>query len=106
MPNAARMMRGPPSTSPRSSAGTGALGAAGNMRHYDAAPVMVMVIYSALVRSHQSTSAGSFGLVRPAWITYTRSAVPQNVEGFTRPPRTRTPTLRVVRRGRARRTRC
>ena len=34
---------------------------------------MVMVIYSALVRSHQSTSAGSFGLVRPAWITYTPS---------------------------------
>jgi hypothetical protein len=30
--------------------------------------VMVMVIYSALVRSHQSTSAGSLGLVRPAWI--------------------------------------
>ena len=41
---------------------------------------MVMVIYSALVRSHQSTSADSFGLVRPAWIEYTRSAVPQNVE--------------------------
>ena len=36
--------------------------------------VMVMVIYTALVRSHQSTSAGSFGLVRPAWIRYTRSA--------------------------------
>ena len=49
---------------------------------------MVMVIYSALVRSHQSTSADSFGLVRPAWIEYTRSAVPQNVEGLTRPPRT------------------
>ena len=31
--------------------------------------------------------AGSFGLVRPAWIRYTRSAVPQNVEGLTRPPR-------------------
>ena len=30
---------------------------------------------------------GSFGLVRPAWINYTRSAVPQNVEGLTRPPR-------------------
>ena len=30
---------------------------------------------------------GSFGLVRPAWIKYTRSAVPQNVEGLTRPPR-------------------
>ena len=28
----------------------------------------VMVIHSVLVRSHQSTSAGSFGLVRPAWI--------------------------------------
>ena len=28
-------------------------------------------------RSHQSTSAGSFGLVRPAWMKYTRSAVPQ-----------------------------
>ena len=27
---------------------------------------MVMVIYSALVRSHQSTYEGSFGLVRPA----------------------------------------
>ena len=39
-----------------------------------------MVTYSALVRSHQSTSADSFGLVRPAWIEYTRSAVPQNVE--------------------------
>ena len=25
--------------------------------------------------------AGSFSLVRPAWIKYTRSAVPQNVEG-------------------------
>ena len=25
---------------------------------------------AALVRSHQSTSAGSFGLVRPAWIKY------------------------------------
>ena len=48
--------------------------------------VMVMVIYSALVRSHQSTSADSFGLVRPAWIEYTRSAVPQIVEGLTRPP--------------------
>ena len=49
--------------------------------------VMVMVIYTALVRSHQSTSAGSFGLVRPAWIRYTRSAVPQlnqDVEGHTR----------------------
>ena len=45
--------------------------------------VMVMVMYTALVRSHQSTSAGSFGLVRPAWIRYTRSAVPQDVE----PPR-------------------
>ena len=43
--------------------------------------VKVMVIHSALVRSHQSTSAGSFGLVRPAWIRYTRSAVPQDVEG-------------------------
>ena len=43
------------------------------------------VIYTALVRSHQSTSAGSFGLVRPAWIRYTRSAVPQDVEGHTRP---------------------
>ena len=31
--------------------------------------------------------AGSFSLVRPAWIKYTRSAVPQNVEGLTRPPR-------------------
>ena len=31
--------------------------------------------------------AGSFGLVRPAWVRYTRSAVPQNVEGLTRPPR-------------------
>ena len=30
--------------------------------------------------------AGSFGLVRPAWVRYTRSAVPQNVEGLTRPP--------------------
>ena len=26
--------------------------------------------------------SGSFGLVRPAWIRYTRSAVPQNVEGL------------------------
>ena len=31
---------------------------------------LVMVIQSALVRSHQSTSAGSFGLVRPTWIRY------------------------------------
>ena len=37
-----------------------------------------------MVRSHQSTSADSFGLVRPAWIEYTRSAVPQNVEGLIR----------------------
>ena len=37
-------------------------------------------IHGPSVRSHQSTSAGSFGLVRPAWIRYTRSAVPQDVE--------------------------
>ena len=29
--------------------------------------------------------AGSFGLVRPAWIYYTRSAVPQDVEGRAHP---------------------
>ena len=50
----------------------------------------------ALVRSHQSTSAGSFGLVRPAWIKYARSAVPQDVRraADTRPL---LPTLDYVR---------
>ena len=51
-----------------------------------------MAIYSTpLVRSHQSTVytvihtrlSGSFGLVRPAWIYYTRSAVPQDVDLWT-----------------------
>ena len=49
-----------------------------------------MAIYSTpLVRSHQSTVYGytprwgSFGLVRPAWIYYTRSAVPQDVDLWT-----------------------
>ena len=39
---------------------------------------MVMVILgpSQVPRSHQSTSAGRFGLVRPEWIRYIR-AVPQ-----------------------------
>ena len=53
---------------------------------------MVMVVYSALVRSHAAiylsgVELPSFGLVRPARIKYTRSAVPQDVEGLTRPPR-------------------
>ena len=50
--------------------------------------VMVMVINSALVRTHQSTYSGSFGpVLLPGWVSYTRSvAVPQNVEGLTRPP--------------------
>ena len=50
--------------------------------------VMVMVIYSALVRSHQSTYKGSFGpVLPPGWLCYTRSVVvPLDVEGLTRPP--------------------
>ena len=50
--------------------------------------VMVMVIRSALVRTHQSTYYGSFGpVLLPGWVGYTRSAaVPQDVEGLTRPP--------------------
>ena len=50
--------------------------------------VMVMVINSALVRTHQSTYSGSFGpVLPPGWIDYTRSAaVPLDVEGLTRPP--------------------
>ena len=50
--------------------------------------VMVMVINSALVRSHQSTYSGSFGpVLPPGWVDYTRSAaVPLDVEGLTRPP--------------------
>ena len=49
---------------------------------------MVMVIISALVRTHQSTYYGSFGpVLLPGWVGYTRSAaVPQDVEGLTRPP--------------------
>ena len=50
--------------------------------------VMVMVVNSALVRTHQSTYSGSFGpVLPPGWINYTRSvAVPLDVEGLTRPP--------------------
>ena len=53
--------------------------------------VMVMVINSALVRTHQSTYSGSFGpVLLPRWLGYTRSAaVPQDVEGLTRPPHSR-----------------
>ena len=49
---------------------------------------MVMVVNSALVRTHQSTYSGSFGpVLPPGWINYTRSvAVPLDVEGLTRPP--------------------
>ena len=49
---------------------------------------MVMVINSALVRTHQSTYEGSFGpVLPPGWVNYTRSvAVPLDVEGLTRPP--------------------
>ena len=36
--------------------------------------VMVMVINSALVRTHQSTYSGSFGpVLLPGWVGYTRS---------------------------------
>ena len=54
----------------------------------DIVMVMVMVIRSALVRTHQSTYYGSFGpVLLPGWVGYTRSAaVPQDVEGLTRPP--------------------
>ena len=50
--------------------------------------VMVMVVNSALVRTHQSTYSGSFGpVLPPGWLSYTRSvAVPLDVEGLTRPP--------------------
>ena len=49
---------------------------------------MVMVVNSALVRTHQSTYSGSFGpVLPPGWINCTRSAaVPLDVEGLTRPP--------------------
>ena len=53
--------------------------------------VMVMVINSALVRTHQSTYSGSFGpVLPPGWIDYTRSvAVPLDVEGGAHPTSTR-----------------
>ena len=40
--------------------------------------VMVMVIFLGPSPVPPIYLAGSFGLVRPAWIRYTRSAVPQN----------------------------
>ena len=55
--------------------------------------VMVMVIHSAVGPSPVPPiylyGYFSFGLVRPAWIKYTCSAVPQDVEGLIRPPRSR-----------------
>ena len=56
--------------------------------------VMVMVVNSALVRTHQSTYKGSFGpVLPPGWIDYTRSvAVPLDVEGLTRSARDAMPT--------------
>jgi len=53
--------------------------------------VMVMVICSALVRSHQSTYEGSFGPVPP--LLHGDAAVPQTMEGLTRPPTTQCPLL-------------
>ena len=52
---------------------------------------MVMVINSALVRTHQSTYSGSFGpVLPPGWVSYTRSvAVPLDVEGLTADLRSR-----------------
>ena len=46
--------------------------------------VMVMVVNSALVRTHQSTYSGSFGpVLPPGWIDYTRSAaVPLDALGL------------------------
>ena len=40
----------------------------------------LMVIYSALVRSHQSTYEGSFGSVPPAHLSFGDAAAPQTVD--------------------------